>query len=188
MANADTTKLSLFICTLGFALCASAQTERTYLTGAVLDPQGNRVPQAKVVAVQDATGLRRETETTSQGTYQLADLPPGVFTVQFSKEGFSTYQANHVRQVVGQTGTLNVKLSLGAREEQVEVSESTVQLDKVDVTVGGVVEQHQVDELPINGRNWSTLKNESTGLCRWNTTDGLNSRKIATGPCLSLRT
>jgi len=157
MANADTTKLSLFICTLGFALCASAQTERTYLTGAVLDPQGNRVPQAKVVAVQDATGLRRETETTSQGTYQLADLPPGVFTVQFSKEGFSTYQANHVRQVVGQTGTLNVTLSLGSKKEEATVSESAVQLDKVDVTVGGDIEQQQVDELPINGRNWSTL-------------------------------
>lgn len=121
----------------------SAQTERTYLTGAVSDPQGKPVPQAKVVAVQDATGLKRETETTSQGTYQLADLPSGVFTVQFSKEGFSTYQANHVRQIVGQTGTLNVTLSLGDKREEVNVSESVVQLDKVDVTVGGAVEEQQ---------------------------------------------
>ena len=151
------TRRLLFFCLLGFSLCASAQTERTYLTGAVVDPQGNRVPQVKVVAVQDATGLKRETETTSQGAYQLADLPPGVFTVQFSKEGFSTFQANRVRQVVGQTGTLNVTLSLGSKKEEVAVNESTVQLDKVDVTVGGEVEQQQVDELPINGRNWATL-------------------------------
>src|SRR5271165_3895493 len=142
---------------LALSFCASAQTERTNLTGAVTDPQGNRIPQAKVVAVLQATGLKRETETTSQGTYVLADLPPGIFTVQFSKAGFSTYQADRVRQVVGQTGTLNVRLSLGAKEEQVTVSESTVQLDKVDVTVGAPIEQHQVDELPINGRNWSTL-------------------------------
>ena len=101
MNTCNTVRLSLFFCTLGFSLSASAQTERTYLTGTVIDPQGNRVPQAKVVAVQEATGLKRQTETTSQGTYQLADLPPGVFTVQFSRDGFSTYQANHVRQIVG---------------------------------------------------------------------------------------
>jgi hypothetical protein len=146
--------VSLFFCTLGLSLSASAQTERTYLTGAVTDPQGKGVPQAKVVAVQDATGLKRETQTTSQGTYQLADLPAGVFTIQFSKEGFSTYQANNVRQIVGQTGTLNVTLSLGNKREEVNVSESLVQLDKVDVTVGGPVEEQQVNELPINGRNW----------------------------------
>ena len=151
---------SIFIILLFFlalSFFASAQTERTYLTGAVTDPQGNRIPQAKVAAVDQATGLKRETETTSQGTYLLADLPPGIFTVQFSKAGFATYRADRVRQVVGQTGTLNIRLSLGAKEEQIEVNESAVQLDKVDVTVGGVVEQHQVDELPINGRNWSTL-------------------------------
>ena len=140
-----------------YASSASAQTERTSLTGAVVDPQGNRVPQVKVIAVNEATGLKRETETTSQGTYLLADLPPGVFTVHFSKDGFSTYQANHVRQVVGQTGTLDIRLSLGERKEEATVSESAVQLDRVDVTVGGVVEQLQVDELPINGRNWATL-------------------------------
>jgi hypothetical protein len=138
-------------------LCASAQTERTYLTGAVMDPQGNRVPQVKVIAVQPATGLKRETETTSQGTYQLADLPPGVFTVQFSKDGFATYQADNVRQVVGQTGTLNVTLGLGSKKEEVTVSESVFQLDKVDATIGSEVEQLQVNELPINGRNWATL-------------------------------
>jgi hypothetical protein len=139
------------------SLCASAQTERTYLTGAVTDPQGNRVPQVKVIAVEPTTGLKRETETTSQGTYQLADLPPGVFTVQFSKEGFATYQANNLRQVVGQTGTLNITLGLGTKKEQVTVSESVFQLDKVDATIGGEVDHLQVDELPINGRNWATL-------------------------------
>lgn len=134
-----------------------AQNERTSLTGVVTDPQGNRIPQAKVMAVEDATGLRRDTQTNSQGSYVLADLPPGVFTIRFSRDGFSVYQANKVRQVVGQTGRLDVKLSLGVKAEEATINESVVQLDTVDVTVGGAVEQHQVDELPINGRNWSTL-------------------------------
>jgi Carboxypeptidase regulatory-like domain/TonB dependent receptor len=160
MQTCKASRLSLFFYVsllFLYASSASAQTERTSLTGAVVDPQGNRVPQVKVIAVNQATGLKRETETTSQGTYLLADLPQGVFTVQFSKDGFSTYQANQVRQVVGQTGTLDVRLSLGARKEEATVSQSAVQLDRVDVTVGGFVEQQQVDELPINGRNWATL-------------------------------
>jgi hypothetical protein len=150
-------KLSVAFAALCLALCVSAQTDRTSLTGTVIDPQGKRVPDAKVLAVEDSTGLRRETQTTSQGTYQLADLPPGVFTLRFSKEGFSILQANHVLQIVGQTGTLNVTLQLGGKEEETTVTESIVQLDKVDVTVGGEIEEKQVDELPINGRNWSTL-------------------------------
>lgn len=156
MPTGSIPRIPLFFYLLALSLHAFAQTERTSLTGAVVDPQGNRVPQAKVVAIQEATGLKRETETTSQGAYQLPDLPPGVFTVQFSKEGFSTYQAR-VRQVVGQTGTLNVTLSLGSRQEEATISESAVQLDKVDVTIGDAIEQQQVEELPINGRNWSTL-------------------------------
>ncbi|HEY7337181.1 MAG TPA: carboxypeptidase regulatory-like domain-containing protein [Bryobacteraceae bacterium] len=160
MPARDVSRISFFFGFLLFlyASHAYAQTERTSLTGVVIDPQGNRVPGAKVVAVHEATGLKRETETTSQGAYQLADLPTGIFKVQFSKEGFSTYRAARIRQVVGQTGTLNVRLSLGLRqEEETTVSESTVQLDKVDVTIGGPIEQQQIEELPINGRNWSTL-------------------------------
>ena len=142
---------------------ALAQTERTSLIGTVVDPQGNRIPQVRVIAVQEATGLTRETETTSQGTYLLADLPPGVFTIRFSIPGFSVYQASNVRQTVGHTGTLDVKLSLGVRQEEATINESTVQLDKVDVTIGGAVEQLQVDELPINGRNWATLTSLAPG-------------------------
>ncbi|MBV9761400.1 MAG: TonB-dependent receptor [Acidobacteriaceae bacterium] len=144
-------------CALAIVACSTAQTEQTFLTGTATDSLGNRIPGVKVVAVDNATGLKRETESTSQGTYQLADLPPGVFTIQFSKDGFSTFEAAKVRQRVGQTGTLDVTLQLAGKKEATTVSESLVQLDKVDVTLGAAVEDKQVDELPINGRNWATL-------------------------------
>lgn len=71
------------------SLCGStwAQVESSSLTGAVTDQQGKRVPHAKIRATQAATGLQRETETTSQGDYELLDLPAGVFSVQISKDG-----------------------------------------------------------------------------------------------------
>ncbi len=109
---------SIPVVLLAFHACLIAQTERTNLTGLVTDPQGNRIPQAKVIAVQTETGLRRQTATNSQGTYVLADLPLGDFIVQFSSEGFSTFQADHVRQVVGQTGTLNVTLTIAGKKRK----------------------------------------------------------------------
>jgi hypothetical protein len=142
---------------LALALRLNAQSDRTFLTGSVTDAQGNRIPNVKIVAGENSTGLKRDTQTTLQGSYQLADLPPGVFTVRFSKDGFRTFEASNVRQIVGQTGMLNAILRLAGKKEVTIVSESLVQLDKVDVTLGGAVEHEQVQELPINGRSWATL-------------------------------
>ena len=63
----------------------------------------------------------------------------------------------NVKLEVGQPRTLDVVLAVAERREQISVTEAEFQLDRVDATVGGPIEQKQVDELPINGRNWSTL-------------------------------
>ena len=99
-----------------FALCIflqpfapivlQAQVDRTAITGTVTDQQGNRVPQSRVRATESATGFQRETLTTSQGTYELPGLPPGIYSVQFSKAGFADFIAKSVEQLVGQTRTL----------------------------------------------------------------------------------
>ena len=134
-----------------------AQVESSSLTGTVTDQQGKRVPQAKVRAIQAATGLQRETETTPQGDYQLLDLPAGTFSVQISKEGFATFRAERVEQMAGRTRTLNARLDVSGARQQASITEPLVQLDKVDATVGAPVEQEQISELPINGRGWATL-------------------------------
>jgi len=134
-----------------------AQVERTAITGIVTDQQGNRIPQANVRATGNATGFQRETLTTAEGTYDLPGLPPGVYSVRFLKTGFSTFNAESVEQYVGQTRTLNVRLELEQGKQQTTVTESLVQLDKVDATMGAAIEHTQVDDLPINGRNWATL-------------------------------
>lgn len=134
-----------------------AQVARSFLTGIVTDPQGARVPKAKVWAIEASTGLRRETETSSEGVYSLMDLPVGVFRVEIEKEGFAKFFVDDLKQEVGQTRTLDASLSPASRSDQAEVTEAMVQLDKVDATIGAPVELQQVDELPINGRNWATL-------------------------------
>ena len=110
-----------------------------------------------VKAIEAATGLQRETETSTQGGYALLDLPPGIFSVQISREGFSTFIAQRVEQVVGQTRTLNAKLYVAGTKQETTITESLVQLDMVDASIGAPIEQEQVQELPFNGRNWATM-------------------------------
>ncbi|HUE04626.1 MAG TPA: carboxypeptidase regulatory-like domain-containing protein [Bryobacteraceae bacterium] len=148
--------LFLFVQPLG-PIVLRAQVDRTAITGTVADQQGNRIPQSRVRTTEMATGFQRETLTTSEGTYELPGLPPGVYSVQFLKTGFASFTAEGVEQLVGQTRTLDVRLELAQGKEQTTVTESLVQLDKVDATIGAAIEHTQVDELPINGRNWATL-------------------------------
>src|ERR1700727_1914629 len=118
-----------------------AQVESSSLTGTVTDQQGSVVPHAKVLAIQAATGLHRETETTSQGNYELVDLPAGTFSVEISKEGFSIFHAERVEQIVGRTRTLNASLDVSGATEQVRITEPLVQLDKFYAAIGPPIEQ-----------------------------------------------
>jgi Carboxypeptidase regulatory-like domain/TonB dependent receptor len=134
-----------------------AQVDRTAITGTVTDQQGNRVPESRVRAIDSATGFRRETTTTSQGTYELPGLPPGVYSVQFFKAGFADSTVDRVEQTIGQTRTLNAQLEVARGQQQTTVTESLVALDQVDATIGTAIERAQLNDLPINGRNWATL-------------------------------
>ena len=140
-----------------------AQLSRSSITGTVSDAQGARIPKALVIATEESTGLQRQTETTSQGIYTLADLPVGTFHVEFSKAGFANIIVKGVKQDVGETRTLDASLDPAGRTESTTVTESTVQIDRVDAAIGALVETKQVNDLPINGRNWATLTTLAPG-------------------------
>ena len=135
----------------------SAQVDRTAIIGFVTDQQGNRVPQCSVHARETATGLERDSLTTSQGGYEMPDLPPGSYVVRFEKSGFATLTATDVRLMVGRKMTLNARLEVAHGKAETTVNEPVVQLDTVDAAVGSAIERTAIDDLPINGRNWATL-------------------------------
>src|SRR5579863_417116 len=139
------------------SLSLNAQIARTSLNGTVTDEQGKRIPAARIQAANLATGLRHETETNSQGTYAMPELEPGTFVVEIAKPGFASVRFQSVKLVVGQPRILDVAMGVAERKEQITVTEAEFQLDREDATVGSPIEQKQVDDLPINGRNWSTL-------------------------------
>ena len=142
---------------LGLVAWSPAQVDRAGLDGTVTDPAGRVLPQTHVTALQNLTGLRRETTSSSRGTYDIPELPVGVYTVTFVHDGFKTLTVTDVVQAVGRTRTLNASLQVSGGQERVEVSASSEQMDKTSDALGTRVEQAQAKELPLNGRNWATL-------------------------------
>ena len=87
-----------------------AQIDRAGLNGTVTDSSGRVLPQTHVTAVHNATGLRRETTSSSSGTYDIPELPVGVYTITFDHEGFKPLTFVDVEQVIGRTRTLDATL------------------------------------------------------------------------------
>jgi len=146
--------LVVFFC---LATAGLAQIDRSGLRGTVTDASGHALPQTRVTAVQNDTGLRRETTSSPGGTYDIPELPIGVYTVSFSHDGFQILAFENVVQVVEQTRTLNATLRVSSGQEKIEVSASSEQLDETSNALGTRIEEAQVKELPLDGRNWATL-------------------------------
>ncbi|WP_242617697.1 TonB-dependent receptor [Edaphobacter modestus] len=158
-------KSSLQLLTLAALLIPSfamAQIDRTEIDGTVKDATGAVVSGSKVVVTQGDTGLRREVVTNRDGLYTVPSLPPGTYTVTFDKDGFEETVVQSVLQTAGRTRTLNVTLNVGAEAQSVSVTASPA-LDETTATFGGSVQPVQVSEVPINGRNWSTLETLTPG-------------------------
>jgi hypothetical protein len=152
-----------------------AQVDRTSLTGTLTDPAGKVVPDVHVEVYMPDTGLKRETTTSREGTYEVAELPVGTYTVTFTGNGFATLTFNNVIQPVGRTRTLDATMPVASPTQRIDVSRVTPLLDETTDTLGARTESEQIKELPLNGRNWSTLTALVPGAVD---TGGSNQRSI----------
>src|SRR5215831_15723947 len=134
-----------------------AQVDHASLNGSVTDASQSAVPGAKVEAISTTTGLRRTTATGNSGTYQLAPLPIGTYTVTVSKTGFHAAEFKDVELTVGQARTLDVRLAVGAVAEAVQVIAAADAGNRSSPEVGGLIEAEQIKEIPVSGRNWASL-------------------------------
>src|ERR1700722_8166624 len=127
-------------CLAGVILClvcwSAAQVDRAGLTGTVTDSSGRFLPQTRVTAVHNATGLRRETTSSPTGTYDIPELQVGVYTITFEHDGFKALTFIDVEQVIGQTRTLDATLRVSGGQQSMEVPASSGQLDKTSDALG----------------------------------------------------
>jgi hypothetical protein len=136
---------------------AFSQVDRASLNGTVTDATGRVVPGVHIVVAMRDTGLTRETVTSHGGTYEVPELPVGVYSVTFMGSGFAALTFDQVVQTVGRTRTLDATLQVAGGHERLSVPAISALMDRNSSTVTGLIEKTQADELPLNGRNWSAL-------------------------------
>ena len=146
----------VLVASLSAAACFG-QPDRSSLTGTVLDPSGRAIPNAEVVATHSGTGMERRTRTNAKGVYEIYDMPIGVWSAVFSAAGFANARFDSLNQSVGQVRTLNPVMRVASGGEQVTVTEAAPQVSQSSVSLGQSIEQLVVTDLPLNGRNWTSL-------------------------------
>ena len=155
---ARTRVLFLLVVTLSLAnlLYAQGGANGTIL-GTVTDNSGAVLSNAGVDVTNTATNVTNHTQTTSSGDFTVPFLPPGTYRVTAQAPGFQKSVTDNVSLVVGQQERVNVSMKPGAVTETVEVQASAVSLDTDSSAVSQIVTQKQVDQLPLNGRNFVSL-------------------------------
>lgn len=134
----------------------SAQTSGD-ISGHVADATGAVIPDATVTLTNVGTGGVRTTVTTGSGDYTFTAVPVGVYKVSSTHAGFKTASSNNVTLQIQQSMRLDFTLEVGAATESIEVSASAALLQAENATLGTVVENKAVNELPLNGRNFLGL-------------------------------
>lgn len=137
---------------------AQAQTFRGTIIGTVTDPSGAAIVGAKVEINNVDTGLDRTTESAVDGSYVMPELPIGNYRVIVSKNGFQTSVTDGIRVDVAVQTTVNATLKPGSIEQKVIVSGATQpQIETASNTLGGIMDQQQVTNIPANGRDFQKL-------------------------------
>ena len=134
-----------------------AQTVTGSIVGTIRDQQGAVIPNARVSARSEGTGLERVAVTDASGGFLIVSIPAGSYDVTASASGFQNQIRNGVTLTVGATLRLDFTLSLGAITEQVQVTGEAPQVDTTTSTMAGLVNDTAIRELPLNGRDWLQL-------------------------------
>ncbi len=147
--------------TLSFSLLGGvalyAQVSGATLSGTVTDPSGSAVANATVAVRNTSTGIIREVTTDSAGFYTVPNLPPADYEVKTTAAGFSTQTQTGITLTVGLQQALNITLKVGQISENVTVSGEAPQVELTSSALTGEVNETTVRELPLNGRDWSSL-------------------------------
>ena len=134
-----------------------AQTSFGTITGIIRDSSGAVLPDASITVTNEQTGLCRQATTDANGAYTVPSLPPAVYTVTAELKGFKKGVASKVNLEVQQTLRRDITLEVGEISQTVDVQAEAPLLQSESSTVGTVIANKQVVELPLNGRSFTEL-------------------------------
>jgi hypothetical protein len=150
-------KLLLFLAATWEVPNLLAQQISGTIRGTVTDPSGATVEDATVTARQTETGLSRATKTDRLGAYVLLELPVGHYQLQVERTSFQTYVQQGISLDVNESATIPVALKVGAGNEKIQVDANAEIIQTAVTSLGTVVSEREVLDLPLNGRNFTQL-------------------------------
>ena len=154
-----TIPLALALSTLSYGQSGGAT-----LQGAISDPSGAVIPNAHVLITSATTGVSRDVTSNDAGRFTAPNLSPGRYNVVIKAEGFAPTTLNNVMLTVGLVREMDIPLTLASANTVVTVQASSNQVNSADTSVGGLVDGRQTRDLPLNGRDWTTLATLNTGV------------------------
>jgi carboxypeptidase family protein len=144
--------ICLFAVLTLLASIAAAQAS-SQLNGSVTDPSGATVAEANITLTETATGSHRSTTSNASGLYQFLDVAPGNYKLEASAAGFAPFLAPNVTLVVKTPSTINIKFQVAGGTTKVTVEAEALLINRTDASLGNVLENNQIAELPIADRN-----------------------------------
>jgi Carboxypeptidase regulatory-like domain/TonB dependent receptor len=143
---------------------ASAQLTTGKIVGTVKDSSGAVVPKVLVKALNTETMITRYTVSSDAGTYEILLLPPGQYELSAELANFKRYVRRPVTVEVNQESRVDVELQIGVITQTAEVAEAAIQVQSTTATLGKVMSEKLIEDLPLNGRNFSDLGLLQTGV------------------------
>jgi hypothetical protein len=143
------------------------------ISGSVTDVTGALLPGVDVSATNTGTGITRATVSNETGSYVLTNLPTGPYRLEVSLPGFQTYVQTGIQMQVGSNVQINVALQVGQVAQTIEVQANASLVETRNVSIGQVMDNERILELPLNGRNVQELITLSGGAVRSGTSNAI---------------
>ncbi|HZQ54590.1 MAG TPA: TonB-dependent receptor [Bryobacteraceae bacterium] len=158
-------KRLLVLCTLllGVSIGCLAQVVTGDILGTITDPSGAVVTQAQIVITNTSTHETHELTSSNAGEYIQTALPSGYYNIKVTAPGFKTVEVTDVKLDAGSRLREDIKVSLGATSQTVQVAGETPALVTDSATLSGVITEERVKDLPLNGRNFFQLADLAPG-------------------------
>jgi hypothetical protein len=166
-------QLFVLVLTLSLGLVdALGQTTSATVTGTVTDPSGAAIPSASVVIENIQTHIQSKVSANSSGFYRVAGLLPGIYSATVTKQGFKSVVQNGIELHGQDQVQINFNLTVGAVSESVTVTSAEPLLQSDSSTVSTVIEERQIADAPLNGRNVMGLAALTPGVVPQGATTG----------------
>jgi Carboxypeptidase regulatory-like domain len=163
--------LTFIVAVVGMALPLHAQVVNVTVQGRVYDTTGAAIPEATVTVSNADTGLTRSVTASATGEYQIAALPVGDYTVTADKSGFQK-QAKKVHLDIGASGNVDFSLAVGQVAQEVTVQDVGEVAEPTRTMVSSVIDEQQIQDLPVNGRQFIDFALLAPGVTIGDTTSG----------------